>query len=352
MTTGQTSTVEQVSTVSIEKSGPRKRDSLISLGDEASLSWYFGQGLSIYERSTFGAILNKLAMDAFTSAPCERCEGSGILEQGGFTVSDECRSCKGEGKTGAGKWCASCGGYGKVDAYETMVEHGGWCFSCRGSGSGSLEKRAQRRTRCTVCVSKRGDPDCVHCAHCLGTGHEPMSARPKPQQEEGCGAQPDDSALTRFAITSRRVNAVRGQSPALAQALEVYYGDIGQRWGLTDRGRMFALYHLTPAGKKLAKWGEKAGKQDELGLTAQERIGTHANLEIGQPKRERGALLDAAALQAKALYERTADAWNGLSEAAAERHGDELLSLATTLDRLGHGPLATDIRAHRKAIAR
>ncbi len=349
MSIRQTSAAEQVSTASI-KTGLRQHTNSISLGDEAALSWFFGQGLSIYDRSTFGAIINKLAMDAFTSAPCERCDGAGILETGGFTVSDECRACKGEGKSGAGKWCSSCGGYGKVDAYETAVANGGWCFGCRGSGSGAIEKRAQRRTRCTICLSKRGDAECRNCAHCLGTGHEPLSARPKPQQDGGSGVQPDDSALTRFAITSRRVSAVRAQSPALAHALSVYYGDAGQRWGLTDHGRIFSLYHLTPSGKKLAKWGEKTGNQDDLGLTAQERIGTQAALEAGQPKRERAALLEGAGKQSKDLYERAATAWNSQSESNAKRHKDAMTGLALTLKRLGHTAIAADIRAHARAL--
>ncbi len=340
---------EQVSAAKVVRSGPRSHEGQISLGDEAALSWYFGQGLSIYDRSTFGAIIHKLAMDAYGSGPCERCEGSGILETGGFAVSDQCRSCKGEGKIGKPeKWCPSCSGFGKVAQYEIVVEHGGWCFSCRGSGSTKLDRKAKHRNRCRACGGKRKTTECRSCRECLGTGHEPLSARPQKVSSEACGVQPDDSALTRFAITSRRVANVRNQSPALAVALGVYYGDIGQRWALTDRGRLFSLFHLTAAGKKLARWGEKAGKSADLGLTLQERIGTQAALDIEQPKRERTALLDAATKQAKELYARAAEAWN--DESSTRRHQRDLKRLASRLQGLGYSGLARQIHTHAEAL--
>src|SRR5689334_13176672 len=46
----------------------------ISGPDEAALSWYFGQGLSIYEKSTFGTIVQKIAMDGYASTTCGKCD--------------------------------------------------------------------------------------------------------------------------------------------------------------------------------------------------------------------------------------------------------------------------------------
>src|SRR5690242_4935100 len=82
---------------------------VISLSDEAALSWYFGQGLSIYERSTFGAILAKLEREGFGSEACARCSGSGILETGGVNVENKCKTCGGDGRV-ARRWCQDCQG--------------------------------------------------------------------------------------------------------------------------------------------------------------------------------------------------------------------------------------------------
>lgn len=331
-------------------------DSTISLADEASLSWYFGPGLSVYDKSTFGAILAKLDRDGFGSERCDRCNGGGILEDGGFAMADECRSCDGKGRIAGGQaWCHDCGGFCVVVPYEVRAEHGGWCPDCKGTGATPVDRRPMARTPCEVCGGKgrgRGkwaDPrDRAKCSHCYGSGYEPITAKPIHGSEEPAGVQADDMALTRFAITSRRVEAVRAMSPALAVALGVYYGDIGERWAITERGRMFSLFHLVPAGRKLARWGEKAGAGADLGLTAQERIGTQAALEAEQPKRERFALLAAAATQAGELYGRAARAWN--KQNGAHRDQDDVQRLAKALARLGHPELAADLRKRASGL--
>lgn len=318
----------------------------ISLADEAALSWYFGQGLSIYEQSTFGAILRKLDRDGFGSEQCGRCEGAGILEAGGVNVANKCKTCGGDGRV-ARRWCQDCGGLGTVEPYEVQVDVGGWCPKCAGTGSTPIST-AMRRTPCGVCgtfnrpdrrprVSTRASA----CSNCIGSGFEPITAQPIHEGQEAAGVQADDSALTRFAITSRRVAAVHAASPALAVALSVYYGDIGQRWAMTDRGRVFSLYHMTGPGKKLAKWGEKASNSAELGLTSQERIGTQAALDAEQPKQERRALLAAAGEQAAALYARAAKAWN--RQASSKRDREDWMRLMASLGKHGHDDLAEAI---------
>jgi hypothetical protein len=202
----------------------------------------------------------------------------------------------------------------------------------------------KHRTPCGVChgVLKH------KCVNCLGSGQEPITAQPIHKAQEAAGVQADDSALTRFAITSRRVARVRETSPALAVALSVYYGDVGQRWAMTDRGRIFSLFHMTAAGRKLAKWGEKAGKAAELGLTSQERIGTQAALEVEQPKQERRALLEAAGEQARALYFRAAKAWNRQSTRKRDRDGWQ--RLAASLAELGHDDLSEAVKGYARAL--
>lgn len=310
--------------------------------DEAALSWYFGQGLSVYEKSTFGAVLQRITLDGFSSGPCGSCEGSGIMENGGFAVSTRCKRCNGTGAHGEHKkLCDDCRGSGVVEPFEVRAEHGGWCDSCRGSGCTSMARRDKKRPRCLSCVgaphlaspprgTKRTRAEHIarkssknaaraQCGECLGTGWPPDTVIPKTQADSGAGIMPDDSALTRFAITSRRLGQVRDQSPALYAALECFYGDVGARWGREDFGRLFALYALTPSGKKLARWGETKRTHEEPTQTAQERVGVQAVLERTQPKRERTVLLMAANKQASELYARAAQAWNHAQPAQTDR---------------------------------
>jgi hypothetical protein len=322
----------------------------ISLSDEAALSWYFGLGLSIYERSTFGAILAKLDRDGSGSERCVRCDGAGILDVGGFNTDRRCKTCDGSGKGSGGRFCHDCHGFGSVEAYEVQAKHGGWCPACRGTGATPVDEAPRRRTFCRSCGGKRVDRGraCVGCRNCLGTGEEPITAKPILGSSEAAGVQADDSALTRFAITSRRVERVRDTSPALAVALSVYYGDVGQRWALTEHGRIFSLYHLTPSGRRLARWGEHASKAADLGLTAQERIGAQAALEARQPKADRRALLDASGQQAADLYRRAARAWNKLSTTKRDRAAWNRLS--GSLASLGYAELGEAVERHAKAL--
>lgn len=359
----------------------------ISGHDEASLSWFFGQGLSIYEKSTFGPIVEKIVMDGYGSAPCGKCEGAGIIEEGGgVTLETRCRSCNGTGdaprKAGeAHQWCWTCGGQGVEAPYEVELPSGGWCPSCRGTGCSPVERRAMRRPRCQWCrpdvvtvkderagtssrleiAAARVPRHC--CPNCLGTGEEPLTAKRVQKDDEGGGVVANDAALTRFAITSRRADKVKDISPALHAALEAFYGDVGHRWARTEFGRMFALYHLTPAGKKLARVAaptgqRKAGKKKNkakskaarveqalsaVELNAQERIGVQANLQKTQHNDDRRALLKAAGEQAEALYLRAARAWNSVTSSKLER--DAATRLEDNLKRLGYTNTAKLVRA-------
>lgn len=399
----------------------------ISGPDEAALSWFFGQGLSIYEKSTFGPIVQKIAMDGYSSTTCGKCDGAGIIEEGGgVTLDDKCRGCDGSGREPhkAGReqrWCLTCDGLGREAPYEVELAKGGWCPACRGTGSSCVRRRgsAVNSPGCRLCSpdpvtlrdSETGTDEQTRppfhtrwrlitarvpkhsCWNCLGSGSEPVTAEPQGGQDEAGGVIGNDSALTRFAITSRRADAVKEISPALHAALEAFYGDMGSRWAMTPLGRLFALSHLTPAGKKLARMGvdnpERKGKgkkkarnvqklivaalergargqadrlaQELAGqrkvspppgddaelaaveLNAQERIGVQANLQKSQPKDDRRALLTKAAEQSAELYARAAQAWNSVTTSKVEK--EAAARLLANLTRLGHGQLANNLAA-------
>lgn len=409
-----------------KRSRPRqRRPREVSGHDEASLSWFFGQGLSIYDKSTFGPIVDKIQLDGFSSTTCARCEGAGIIEgEGGVTLEDKCQSCDGSGlhprKAGESqKWCLTCDGLGRVVPYEIELPGGGWCPSCKGTGSGSVERQSIRAPRCRWCKPEPLEPTLSlteeqvseirtstervrelaeqhgvtrqtvwniqkgkhrvkpyllapmqtawvpqHCCpNCLGTGDEPRTAERMHKDDEGGGVLGNDTALTRFAVTSRRADRVKAISPALHAALEAFYGDVGNRWARTPFGRLFALFHLTPAGKKLAriaapndvgnagkkkpnKKKSKTARVEEalaaVELNAQERIGVQANLQKSQPKEDRKKLLDKAAEQASDLYTRAARAWNKVATSKADK--DTSKRLDENLKRLGHTDVARAVR--------
>jgi hypothetical protein len=390
---------------------PRRRD--ISGHDEASLSWYFGQGLSIYEKSTFGPIVQKIAMDGYSSAQSGKCAGAGIVEEGGKRLEDRCPTCEGSRlqprKTGeAQAWCSTCDGSGVVPPYEVDAKWG-WCTGCRGTGAGCVERRAQRRPRCYLCRpepwvtftdERTGETSRAalvtawmprHCCpNCLGTGDEPITANPLQTADSGGGVLANDSALTNFAITSRRLDKVKQRSPALFAALAAFYGDTGARWALHQNGRLFSLYHLTSAGKRLAQLGDKeqakktkaekgkgkatpgktwcaetmswaaspakkakvTGKKtkrpdDQPHLTPLEAIGVLAALEKIQPHPDRRKLLQAAHEQAGELYQRACDAWIAVTTSKAEQQ--MLKRLVAKLEERGHGHTAAVVRLHSGA---
>jgi hypothetical protein len=369
---------------------PLKRE--ITGHDEASLSWYFGQGLSIYEKSTFGPIVHKIALDGFSSTECDKCSGTGVLEKKGIRLEDRCPACKGERwrahkKGEAQQWCSTCDGQGVVPPYEVETDWG-WCTSCRGTGAGCVEKQAKRRPRCRLCRPEPTvkDPETGdllrlayafvprHCCwNCFGTGDEPISAQPVQVADPGGGVLANDSALTSFAITSRRVDKVKQRSPALHAALEAFYGDSGARWALSDFGRLFSLYHLTPAGKRLVSWetkertrerkqklkSEKAKAkkkkvqepkkfEETPHLLPQEAIWTQAVTQRAQPHGDRRKLFQAAHEQATELYQRAAGAWIAISTSKAELK--RMKDLAEKLEQGGHERTATIVRLHTGAV--
>lgn len=375
------------------RSRPRRRE--ISGQDESSLSWLFGQGLSIYEKSTFGPIVQKIALDGYTSTVCDNCDGQGTVEKGGTRLEDRCPTCDGSRyqprKTDPNakplEWCNTCGGMGRVPPYEVETTWG-WCTSCRGTGAGCVEKQAKRRPRCRLCRPEPYAKDEATgerfalsyawvprhaCWGCFGTGDEPLSAQPvQPADSGGSGVLANDAALTTFAITSRRADKVKARSPALHAALAAFYGDTGARWALTDFGRLFSLYHLTPAGQRLVIWetkerarerkekrkAEKAKAKKNKAkpsrkveetphLLPQEAIWTQAVAQQNQPHAERRKLLMLAHEQASALYQRAADAWISVSTSKSEKA--LMKRLVAELEQRGHERTAAIVRLHAGA---
>lgn len=313
------------------------RPATISLADESSLTWYFGRGGSLFERSTFGAMIDALDADGKGSRECPACRGAGILEVGGIgcyaTRDEQLRERKNAERDKRPEQAAT--------PHERPVDRGGWCPDCRGTGSVSYQRKDERSV-CHVCEGRRrgpgysllvfsggqrvkrsfaGDP----CGECLATGKRPQNVVEKDNGPEENGYSAGEGALERFALVSRRMGRVEAVSKLLATVLRAFYGDTGARWGASEHGHLFALYSLTPSGKKLARIGLEKNAPD---MTEQERIGVQASLQKQQPNANRRALLTAAANQATELYARAAQAWNASARGKPDKRMQALLERA------------------------
>jgi len=247
--------------------------------EETDLVWFLGAGQCAFERSNFGAQLDRIANSAEVTVRCQRCDGDGCVDVG--TVN--------------ARWCPRCKGIGhhaRARENRVMPRHGHVrCSKCRGSGSAG------------------GDP----CLWCGGDGYVEIDPVFPTGFQFQALPQPRDAAITRYAGVSRTLARVHDASERAYAALVAYYGDQGARWALTARGRLFALYPLTQAGKKLL-----AGNRNAEGLRAAEQLDVLMTLDGIQSKRERRALFLLADEQAREMLSRALATWRKATAKKAE----------------------------------
>lgn len=244
----------------------------IEEADELQLIWYFGDLGTRFERSVFGAMLEQVELMGAFSKKCSVCAGTGIVDAGGFglVLEEAKRSRMVLAETGIG---AIPDETKRWEHVERDIARGGWCKPCRGTGALPSKAKGWRGSICEMCDGKRRVPrfeimreagvrpmvvemPTDPCPDCLSTGRRPLSARPMLAPNGSTRGAPDDVILNRFAIISRRLALVNTRRALWFKALQAYYGDVGQRWALEEQGRIFALYNLTPSGRKLARWAE------------------------------------------------------------------------------------------------
>lgn len=224
---------------------------------EVELEWFFSTGQSLFEASTFGALLERQAAYGQVFEACGKCGGSGFdhddntcqkcrgmggsptprdqapTQTGLLVTTSRCMACVKPRQT---HWCCKgCDGYGCFPA------NGARCVACKGSGAkllkgGRVRKRPKSRER-------------LVCQSCHGRlYHDRWPAYVKAEGGGEPSYTPDDVALRRFAQVSRYL---RQCSSETIEVLGAFFGLSGYLWGNTKWGRLFAVVPLTNAGANL-----------------------------------------------------------------------------------------------------
>lgn len=301
---------------------------------EADLDWFFSVGQSLFEASTFGALLERQSAYGQTFETCTTCSGNG------FDADDNsCPKCRGMGGTPSanaekplqhgllfstsrceaciarrrGHWCcAGCDGYGYLN------ESGACCLKCRGSGqkllaSGKPRKRAQPRPRAVRCWS---------CAGRLYLDRHPAGVKAEAKTEPSY--TPDDAALQRFAQVSRYLRQCK---PDTVDVLAAFFGLSGYRWANTKWGRLFAVVPYTAAGEAmLAKVSNPLDLDDHKLL---ENVVDKLEKLTDQQHREHAQhRLEAVTRQAAEMFKSAAADWRSVVEPAPAPQAPEGLEAA------------------------
>ena len=245
----------------------RKRDTG-KLIEQGELVWYLSKGISIFERSTCGAILDTLELESCTSRKCRECHGDGIVDKP-FQCADP------------------------RDPVRTItVQMGAWCPKCKGIGVEPVHLTPEEQKM-------------------IDSGEWSSS------DKEGARSAVPDQTLVRFAFISRALSTLPLTSRTVIIAA---YGDEGEELSHGIHGRAWAVTPLTEAGAELLS--HERDRKVTVGIMAPEKpvqcLLSLANLPKDKSHPERKKLLSEAAAQAERMLASAEAVWNlivgGLTE--------------------------------------
>jgi hypothetical protein len=244
--------------------------------EQPELTWYITRGISCFERSTSGAILERCEMQAFVSFRCLKCNGLGLLPN--------------------------------VAWYMTETYHGEPINPPRLINGGKT------------------------CPRCNGTGAQPMRLSPEEQKlvdsgdwassgdHAGQRSSVPDEVLCRYASVSRTLNRMRR---VRKEALMMAFGDEGEELASTSHGRAWACSPLTASGAELLRQ-ERERRVRVEGIEPERPIQCMvalANLSGHKSHPERVKLLAQAAKEAISLLADSIAEWDAILESAERRAG-------------------------------
>lgn len=319
MTTGQKESTEQASAgFRVSAYGTHG-----SVPKEAELDWFFSVGQSLFEASTFGALLERQANYGQTFDTCGKCGGSGF--DAGDNTCPTCRGMGGQPKPRDQKseqtgllfstsrclaciqrrpklWsCKTCDGYG------CFPESGARCVACKASGmkllkSGKIRRRPKRKRPevCWACNNSRF--------------HERRPVAVKAESGGEPSYTPDDVALRRFAQISRYLRQCSGST---LETLATFFGLSGFRWADTKWGRLFALAPFTDEGELLLDEARSEQEISDHELLENEvnRLDKLTNIEHKQRAQNR---LEKLTREAAELFRAAAVEWRSVVDPRAD----------------------------------
>lgn len=228
--------------------------------EESELTWFLTQGLSVFERSVFGAVLERLDMDAHVSRDCPICDSGIVVEATKIRNADRL-------------------------AWVAKAKIGDWCSKCKGTGVLPVRLSPEEQT-----MVDSGDWD-------VKTDHE------------GQRSAVPDAVLVRYAFVSRTLSRMPLR---LKDAITLAYGDEGAELANTLHGRSWACSPLTKAGVQLLA-AERERRTRVNGIEPERPIQAMtalANLALGKSNPERVKLLADAARDAEQLLKDAVHCWD------------------------------------------
>lgn len=244
--------------------------SVLAAGDAEDLRRYFRTGglTSRWAQSPLAGMLAMLELFARTARPCERCGGDPVKWNGGTGFVDSETGRAPERSTAERDYLL-----GLLDIEIPVAIGDQLCRDCRGHGW--VVKGSRRNAS------------------------KPLTARPMGSSVKGepADVDTDTTELAWLGKVSGKLDKLRhhqGEVAAL-MVLEAYYSE--------DGGSMGALWHLTPAGRKMLR--NNPQKLQPAQFFANER-----DAQRLEPKPNRRALFEAAEQQAKELFETSCRLFN------------------------------------------
>jgi len=228
------------------------------------LTWYLSEGIAVFERSTIGAILDKLELESCTSRACRTCHGTAFVNE-----PHKCPDPKDPART-------------------ITVQFGAWCPKCKGTGVEPVFLSAEEQK--------------------LVDSGEWMNEAERGGQRSAV----PDQVLVRYAYISRLLSALCGED---RDAVELAYGDEGEELSHGVKGRVWAVLPLTRAGKELLA-GER-DRKEASGIVAPERpvqcLVSLADLPKSKRTPKRTVLLAEALEEAARRLSKAEEAWDALA---------------------------------------
>jgi hypothetical protein len=177
---------------------------------------------------------------------CQKCQGTGA--RASESRATMCDACDATGRRTNGSTCKACRGLGVLflgdfDDFSTTAR----CARCHGSAEVFDE---EEQDVCPVCrgasytipttVKEKGSSKKGKVPHGTESADD--------QQTGGASGKAIGEDLDEAVVLEGKIER---ENPRAIEALKLYHGPVGDRWGAQRWGRLFALWPVTAAGRRV-----------------------------------------------------------------------------------------------------